>query len=291
MAEYHPGELELQERAGETETARRNGKMVGDTLPAGARSFLQKQRMLAIGRGDPDGRMWASLWFGEPGFARTTDERTLLVEHADPSLVPGEPFAVLAIELGSRRRFRINGAVATNDGARVGVAVREAYSNCPQYIQRRQLVQGDPHPVIPDESGQELDRLRQVTIAMADTLFVASRHPTFGADVSHRGGNPGFVRVLDATTLRVPDYRGNGMFNTLGNLRVDPRAGMVIPDFERGRMLQLTGATTLSFDSKDAEQTSGGTGRYWDFRVERFVETSMPASYRWEFLDASPYNP
>lgn len=290
MSGYHDGELELQELAGETETARRNGKMVGDSVPPGAARFLEKQRMVAIGRRDAEGRMWASLWFGEAGFVRTVDDHTLSLEHEEPGLGPGDPLAILAIELGSRRRFRINGTI-TQGGERVVVTVREAYANCPQYIQRRHLVQGEPRASLPDEEGDRLDHLRRTSLAMADTLFVASAHPTFGADVSHRGGNPGFVRVLDDTTLRVPDYRGNGMFNTLGNLRIDPRAGIVVPDFERGRMLLLTGKTSLVFDAEDPEQTSGGTGRYWDFQVERFVETSMPTRYHWEFLDASPYNP
>jgi predicted pyridoxine 5'-phosphate oxidase superfamily flavin-nucleotide-binding protein len=291
MYDYHSGEVELQELAGETETARRNGKMVASTIPPGARSFLAKQRLIATGRSDREGRVWASLWFGEPGFARAENEHALDIEHAEPALEPGQPLAILAIDLGSRRRFRINGVVSANDGARVSVKVREAYVNCPQYIQRRELVSGEPHAYLPDESGEVLDATRQVTIAMADTLFVASRHATTGADVSHRGGNPGFVRVLDEKTLRVPDYRGNGMFNTLGNLRVDPRAGLVVPDFERGRMLLLTGTTRLLFEAEEAEQISGGTGRYWDFHVERFMETSMPARYHWEFLDASPHNP
>lgn len=294
MANYHRGELELQERTGQTEAARRNGKMVGDTLPSGARRFLEQQRMLAVGHEDAQGHVWASVWFGEPGFVRVEDERTLCIERQEPSLHTGDALGALAIELESRRRLRVNGVVTARDSRRVTLRVKEAYANCPQYIQRRHLFDGEPRTPLPDEHGVRLDLVRKRAISAADTLFVASRHPSAGADVSHRGGNPGFVRVLGDTTLRVPDYRGNGMFNTLGNLHVDPRAGIAILDFARGRVLCLTGTTELRLDSEDAGDAlhpQGGTRRHWDLHVERFVEFSMPSSFHWEFLESSPYNP
>ena len=61
-------------------------------------------------------------------------------------------------------------------------------------------------------------------VAAADTFFIASAAPGGGADASHRGGNPGFVRVRDAATLEWPDYSGNTMFNTLGNITADTPA-------------------------------------------------------------------
>ncbi|MBK8995221.1 MAG: pyridoxamine 5'-phosphate oxidase family protein [Myxococcales bacterium] len=294
MAKYHPGELELQERTGQTEAARRNGKMIGDTIPSGARRFLERQRLLAVGHEDAQGRVWASVWFGEPGFVHLEDERTLCIEREEAPLRTGDALGVLAIELESRRRFRVNGVVAAHDSRRVTVRVMEAYANCPQYIQRRRLLEGEARAPLPDEHGVRLDPVRKSAISAADTLFVASRHPSAGADVSHRGGNPGFVRVLDDTTLRIPDYPGNGMFNTLGNLRVEPRAGLAILDFERGRVLCLTGTTELFLDCEDAAHAlhpEARLRRHWDFHVGRMVEISMPASFHWEFLDASPYNP
>jgi len=128
-------------------------------------------------------------------------------------------------------------------------------------------------------------------IAAADTLFVASRHAQAGADVSHRGGGPGFVRLVDEHTLRIPDFPGNGLFNTLGNLHADPRAGLCILDFERGLLLQLTGTATLLWDQDDTSGQTGGTGRWWEFRVLRWVLRATPRALRWESLDASPFNP
>ena len=59
-------------------------------------------------------------------------------------------------------------------------------------------------------------------------------------NASHRGGPPGFVEVVDDRTLRIPDYVGNSMLNTLGNLTVNPHAGLVVLDFGPNRTLQLT---------------------------------------------------
>ena len=67
------------------------------------------------------------------------------------------------------------------------------------------------------------------------------RGAAYGADISHRGGRPGFVRV-DGDVLTIPDFRGNRYFNTLGNLIAEPRASLLFVDFETGDLLQLQGS-------------------------------------------------
>src|SRR3546814_14766932 len=65
-----------------------------------------------------------------------------------------------------------------------------------------------------------------------------------GADVSHRGGRPGFVRVTEddgRSVLTIPDFSGNQFFNTLGNIAINPRAGLLFVDFATGDLLTLTG--------------------------------------------------
>lgn len=63
--------------------------------------------------------------------------------------------------------------------------------------------------------------------------------------VPARGGEPGFVRIDVAGTLTIPDYSGNRFFNTLGNLLVNPRAGLLFIDFAKGDLLQMTGHMEL----------------------------------------------
>src|SRR5262249_33115503 len=153
---------------------------------------------------------------------------------------------LLAIDLATRRRYRMNGRGTLDDDGLL-VEVEQVYANCPQYIHPRRLEPGQAPspPGARSVLGAALAARQQSWIAAADTFFIASTHPTRGADASHRGGGPGFVHVLDPARLSFPDYPGNNMFNTLGNLAVEPRAGLVFPDFETGNTLQLSGRATV----------------------------------------------
>ena len=132
---------------------------------------------------------------------------------------------------------------------------------------------------------------QQALIRAADTFFVASAHPDRGVDASHRGGNPGFVRVVDDRRIRTPDYPGNCMYNTLGNFVVNAKAGLIFVDFERHRTLQLIGRPEILWDEDDPDHETGGTKRYWELHVDRWQETDDAHQLQWSFLDYSTYNP
>jgi predicted pyridoxine 5'-phosphate oxidase superfamily flavin-nucleotide-binding protein len=302
---FHEGERSMQESTGVREGALRTAALLGEAIPPRAIPFLAQQRMLAVGSVDEHGTVSASLLFGAPGLAVSPDGESVVMDRTridvildDPvwrNLRVGAQVGLLSIDLASRRRLRINGVVTSLDDQRVEVRVREAYPNCPKYMQRRHLGEAggarntDPRGVA---SGFSLDHLRSHVVERSDTLFVASRHPTRGVDVSHRGGAPGFVRVLDAGRLRVPDYPGNNMFNTLGNFVVDDGAGLVFLDFDRGSLLQMTGTAAVHIGrEEDPRQPTGGSGRYWDFHIARWLELPVRALQAWEFLDFSPHNP
>ncbi|KJV26277.1 pyridoxamine 5'-phosphate oxidase family protein [Luteibacter yeojuensis] len=299
---FHDGERAVQARAGETATADRHLAMVGDEVIGGARPFIASQGMVALGNTDAAGRPWASLMFGAPGFAHTADGQFITVDMpasrrdaTDPlwaGIRPGADLGMLFIELGTRRRYRVNGTVVRDDGAGIEVMVREAYPNCPKYIQRRVLRTlchggADAQSAAGTAFAGSVDGI----IRAADTLFIATRHAEAGADVSHRGGEAGFIQRIDAHTLRIPDYPGNSLFNTWGNLAVDPHAGLCIPDFTHGRLLQLTGTATLLFDEEDAAGATGGTRRFITFHLTEWtLRDAMPRA-EWTYLDASPFNP
>jgi hypothetical protein len=142
---------------------------------------------------------------------------------------------LLAIDFPNKRRMRINGR-ASMDGDTITIATSEVYSNCPQYI--------SVNPSAPArESWQEW-------VAGADTFFIASVHPQRGADASHRGGPRGFVRVESPTRLVWPDYSGNNMFNTLGNVTIEPRSALLFVDFASGATLELRGRATVRGDTE-----------------------------------------
>lgn len=188
--------------------------------------------------------------------------------------------------------MRINGAAIQHDREGLLIHTDQSYFNCPQYIQSRDIQKGviqesAPSLVHPFET---LTLAQQAWIIQADTFFIASLHPESGADASHRGGYPGFVRVVNAKTLIFPDYSGNNMFNTLGNLLVNPNAGLLLIDFEQGRTLQLTGKTQLICEDERLTHFAGAE-RLIEFQIERGVETANATSLRWKFREYSPANP
>ncbi|KAF1042026.1 MAG: hypothetical protein GAK35_02955 [Herbaspirillum frisingense] len=299
---FHSGERDVQHSAGEASIADRNAVMVSDTVIGGARPFIAKQFMAVFGSIDDDGRPWASLVFGKPGFVSTADGSAISVnvareerDQADPlwrNIARNRDVGMLFIELGSRRRYRVNGRIERFDADGAEVAIREAYPNCPRYIQRRQLrVMGEPSLPVQAARGTVLRGMVEEIVRRADTLFVASRHAETGADASHRGGGAGFVHIVDETTLRIPDFNGNSLFNTFGNVRLDPRAGLCIPDFASGRMLQLTGTASVLWNQDDPGNETGGTGRYLQFKVDEWILRDTLQPLEWEYLDASPFNP
>lgn len=300
---FHPGERDVQARAGEASIAARNLALMSPSVVPAARVFIERQNMLVAATVDGAGQLWASVLFGSPGFMSTQDGSVVNIaigdadrDRSDPfwqNAAPGAPVGMLFIDLGSRRRYRVNGAFQAIAAGGLEVSVREAYPNCPRYIQRRQLRgserQGVDAPAM--AQGTSLTPELESIVRQADTLFIASSSPSGDLDASHRGGNPGFVQVLDAGTLRIPDYQGNSLFNTLGNLSANPECGIAVLDFASQRVLHLSGAAQIRWDIADERDATGGTGRFWDFQVRAWVLRPLPVRLSWEHLDASPFNP
>ena len=170
---------------------------------------------------------------------------------------------MLFIDFEDRRRLRVNGTIDQQGEETLVANVAQAYPNCSKYIRQRRIGDSGPSPHLlfyGKRRGSVLSVEASELIQHADTFFVASAHPECGVDVSHRGGPPGFVQILDYQTLRIPDYVGNSMFNTLGNLYVSPNAGLVFVDFERCNLLQLTGQARLHLGTEKLVSESDGTG-------------------------------
>ncbi len=274
---FHPGERELQKRAGLEAAADRVGRIIGDGVPQNAADFLAEQPMLVLGSRDAAGRVRASLLTGIPGFVRAPEPGIVEV---DAAAAPSGPVGLLAIDFEHRQRLRVNG-VATPRSDGFTVRVREAYSNCPKYIQRRVLEGAGAAPAARVGQSALLDAGQQAFIAAADTFFIATAPPGRDADASHRGGRPGFVRIVAPDRLAWDDYPGNAMFNTLGNVLIDDDAGLLFVDFAGGRTLQLSGRARVLGDRE----------RSVEFRIERVTDDPSGNPLRWRFVDASPYIP
>ena len=296
---YHAGELGVQDRAGVQEEAQRSERVIKTTMKPVAQEFLNQQPMAFVATIDADGRVWASLVAGLPGFIAALDEETIHVGAAptagDPlhdNLLVNSDIGLLIMEFAKRRRMRVNGRAQLQQDGSFYVHTQQVYANCPKYIQARRY---EISPV-PDRSktgvyrSDSLTMNQQQMITKSDTFFIASAHPEGGADASHRGGNPGFVTVVEPNTLIWPDYLGNKMFNTLGNIAANPEAGLLFVDFDTGSTLQLTGEAHIICDAAEIAKHNGAE-RLVSFRIEQVVEIENRLSLRWEFESYSPFNP
>lgn len=295
---YHPGERALQREAGAIDAADSMGRMVLPVIAHLYVDFIHSQPFIILGAPDSQGMAWGSILSGRPGFLKVFDEQTLRVEALPDDQDPlsgiirdGSDIGLLLIDLASRRRLRLNGSVVMGQG---GFTVRtsQVYSNCPRYIQSRTCetsgtvsasTRTTRRATLPNEEQRE-------RIGRADTFFIASYHTDAGADVSHRGGFPGFVQVLDEGTIAWPDYNGNGMFNTLGNIIENPKSGLLFLDFEKGGTLQLSGTAEIIRDRERIAHFPGAE-RIIEFKVKEVIETENATDLRWRFNEYSPDNP
>ena len=294
---WHPGELDAQRRAGvdPSHIAAVTG-FLRTYLNDQHRAFYPRLPFIVVGTVDETGSPWATLLEGEPGFMEAVDDLHLRIaarpgagDPAASGLSTGSAVGLLGIELETRRRNRLNGHVR---GAREGgllVEVDRAYGNCPKYIHTRDLRDDrDAAPAaIAIERLASLDAEARDMIARSGTFFVASstESPERAVDVSHRGGRPGFVEV-DGDWLTVPDFAGNQFFNTLGNFLVNPKAGLLFPDFVSGDVLQLTGAVEVLLDTPRLAAFEGAQ-RLWRVHVQQVVRRRGALRWRGVVRDES----
>ena len=296
---FHSGEIAVQERAGVRDIAEDVGEGIVDHLPAGATEFLERRQMAVLGTVDNSGAVWASVVTGDPGFLQVVDAHTLRIGAAkssdDPlfqNLATEGHLALFAPDFVSSRRVRVNGRGVIRDGA-IYLTTQEVYGNCRRYLQERVFVGSRKES---DEGRARADRstrmsaAQQAQVSHADTFFIATDHPERGADVSHKGGNPGFIRVLDARRISFPDYNGNSMFNTLGNLSINPHAGLLFIDFDSGRTLQLAGLASIDW-SPARIRTFAGAERVVDFELEQILDTPLGFPLLAKFRQYSRNNP
>jgi hypothetical protein len=295
---FHEGERAVQEGAGVAAIADRVGGSIRAEIPPPARAFLLEQPFAVLASRDAAGRVWASIVHGAPGFLSAPSEQAIEIDAApiagDPlaaNLVPGAPLGALVIDLATRRRMRVNGRIE-RAAPPIRIAVDEVFANCPKYIQRRDLVVERVHaPRDPLASAADvLTVAQQQRIGRADTAFVASGHEDAGLDASHRGGAPGFVEVLGERRIAWPDYAGNSMFQTLGNLASDPRAGLVFADFATGDVLQLSGRGRVDWDPARAARFAGAE-RVVELEIDAVRETRGALPLRSHAAEPSPFNP
>lgn len=292
---FHAGELQAHARAGVGDVAKWAAGFIRDYLPEQHRDFYTELPFFVVAGGDADGQTWVTLIEGPEGFVTSPDPRRILldteVDETDPlaaAFQRGTDIGILGIELSNRRRNRFSGHVRTTPEG-YAIDVRQSFGNCPQYIHERawtRVARSAP-PVA--RRAAALSDTQMGWIAAADTLFIGSGHQgaaeaaSSGYDASHRGGAPGFVNVVDATHLQIPDYAGNNFFNTIGNLMADPRVGLVFVDFETGGLLHVTGRATVDWSPRGAHDPDAW--RMINIEIDAVLERPAAVSLRWHKQD------
>ena len=297
---FHPGEQAAQQRLGVRDSIQAfASQAIRDYMPDQHRKFFSELPFMVVAAKDGQGRPWATMLTGEPGFVQSPEHRSLTLnaspvagdalEHA---FFQGATLGLLGINLDTRRRNRINGTVNNIDKSGLTIGVDQSFGNCPQYISKRFWKNSNT-----EKDNVRSTRLRQLTpilqswVETADTMFIGSGYSNQkdgeqGMDVSHRGGPAGFVKVLNNKQLVIPDYAGNNFFNTIGNLMMDPGIGLLFVDFDNGSLLQVTGHATIDWDSDQIINHSGAK-RLINVDIEQIVHLENALPLKW----SAPENP
>ena len=298
---FHAGEQSLQRSVGvQARLQMLAPQILREHMPDQHREFFGKLPTLLLAALDAQGQPWATMLAGPPGFVSTPDARQMRIEPfnagEDPVLALLEdeaPVGVLGLEPHTRRRNRMNGTVAGWDGAALTIAVRQSFGNCPRYIVQREpgLRRDADRASAAQRLGSGLDSAAQALIARSDTLFIASASSrpraddrSEGVDISHRGGSPGFVRQLvdDGGSLQLvlPDYAGNQFFMTLGNLSVNPAAGLLFADYDSGGLLHVSVEAEIVSDGAELAAWAGAQ-RLVRMRVREGLWRPGALPWRW----------
>ena len=302
---FHAGEQAIQTLAGVRDRMERKGRaIIRDYMPEQHREFFAALSFMVVGLADQNGHPWATALSGPPGFMSSASEHLLTIRAwPDPSdplrwcIKDGVPIGALGIELSTRRRNRLNGRIKdciVSEGFSIGV--QQSFGNCPKYIQaRNEQPRLDSQPPLRRRTAPHLSDDEVGLIGEADTFFIASRSAQLdplafsqGLDVSHRGGLPGFVRVISLNELSFPDFSGNLLFNTLGNLETDPRAGLLFIDFRSGRMLHIIGTARICWDISE-ESRSAGIERLIFLDIQYVVNRDHAFPHVFDFVSYSPH--
>lgn len=286
--------------------------------------------LIAIGTLDKQGRPWTTLWGGEKGISQPVAQgilgiRSQVVRQYDPVVEElvgkegdgtvvraeglGRMVSGLTIDLETRKRTKFYGRMiagalsmredeATDSQQHIAevqlvLKIEQSLGNCPKYLNKKHIELAESSPELVSDS-PHLPQPALDLLSKADLFFLSSANNDQDMDTNHRGGPAGFVRVVsnDSTgaVLCYPEYSGNRLYQTLGNLKVNPVVGICVPDFFTGDMLYLTGTTEILIGTDAAKVLPrSNLAVKITITAARFVATAL--HFRGVPGESSPYNP
>ncbi|KAF2728410.1 hypothetical protein EJ04DRAFT_516624 [Polyplosphaeria fusca] len=292
--------------------------------------LLQRAPLLAFGTLDSQDRPWTTLWGGQPGFSEALGggiigTRTFVDAINDPvvqALVGGtekgemrsgneKMLSGLTIDLMTRKRVKIAGRMLAGALSEVEVEyeggvkhaenapeqqnqlqlvykVDQSLGNCPKYLNQYEIQPALTTSKLVEQS-PNLSNEAKALIAKSDMFFLSTSTED-DMDTNHRGGPTGFVRIVSDTEIAYPEYSGNRLYQSLGNLQMNPKIGITFPDYETGEILYITGTTEILV-LEDAAKLLPGSNLAVKIKIDeaRLVEGGLP--FRGTRKIPSPYNP
>ncbi len=292
---FHEGEVAMHADWGtDTEAYERQSRqMMRPEVNPHEHVFIEELSFSMAGTIDAQGRPWASplLSGGDPLF-RVTSPTTISIDalpiDGDPmraNIADNAELGVLFFSMETRRRAKSIGQASITENDSIDYRMTRLFGICPKYIFKRLHQPAPQTPALAPETRSALTNEDRLQLQRSDTAFFASFSP-HGADVTHRGGSPGFIEVVSPDELEIPDYFGNGMYNTLGNLRLDDRLGLTAVDFTTGRNLQLTGRATVRSTGLSLPEPE----RSVSLKIDD-VKVSWASVGQWVDVEPSRYSP
>lgn len=320
---FHQGEIALQKKLGiDKEIGERTNGFIRSYMPEQHRQFFTSCPFTVLALVDDEGYPIAMPIWGEDDMIESPsptqlrfhlpDEVLKMIESAlNLDVIAGSKIGIVGIEYATRRRNRLNGTISHATDGNLTVLVDQSFGNCPQYIHKRNTTKkrrlakdGLLENNTSDNVNMKTKTINTInararsTIESAETFFIASRHNSLGQeaneglDVSHRGGKPGFINVK-GNMITFPDFSGNKFFNTLGNILLDPRVGILFWDNETGDLFFVKANAKV----EPIESEAAVLKRALFKGAERFVSLSVISvthiagiyPYSHEITEMSPY--
>jgi predicted pyridoxine 5'-phosphate oxidase superfamily flavin-nucleotide-binding protein len=283
---FHPGEQAIHTLLDVSAEAHHLEGMIRERLAPAAMRMLPAFGFVLATSIDSSGNVWTSFLTGPTGFRSVVSDRVILLSTISDNrflnnIRDNNEVGLLFISFEARVRLRVNGVVVVEND-RLVLTVKQSYFNCPKYIQTRKFEFSHQNYAGRASEGASLSDPHIKIIQEADTFFISTYVVAQGADCSHRGGSPGFVEILDHQTIQWKDYPGNNLYNTIGNLYLNPNCGLLFIDFPNNRILQLTGTARFVVTDQDSRSVV--------FTLKRINDISDATPFNWKFISYSPFN-
>jgi len=263
--EYHDGQREVQCEANSTKAADKLSTWVGPVI-----QYANEADLIVLASVGADGALNVAALSGRAPLVSASETDGGIMMHTPLELadrLPADnPWGGIVINPAAARRSRVAGTPVRGANA-VSIPFTTAFTNCRKYITPTASTGDDAYIGPITTEPRDLDDPWIIdTIAHGETAFLVTATPENIADVSHRGGPPGFLRYVPASgEIGWTEFLGDGMFVSTGNIRRRSRFALLVLDFVSGDAVRLDG---------DAEYTNVRTDRHE--RVAALVQADEP---------------